>query len=136
MNNNKASIALITNDFSVYYSMIKALPQLIRRSGIGRRARIHFTVKRIHKHGFQEWSLNGLRHREDGGPACISRNKTLKWWYFCGKQHRVNGPAVIYPDGYESWYLNGKRHRVNGPSVTHTNGSQQWYLHGERQIKK
>lgn len=33
-----------------------------------------------------------------------------KRWYLNGKCHRVNGPAVEYPNGDKSWYLNGIRY--------------------------
>ncbi|WP_026606718.1 hypothetical protein [Methylocapsa acidiphila] len=29
-------------------------------------------------------------------------------WFEDGKVHRVDGPAVISPDGVERWYLHGK----------------------------
>jgi hypothetical protein len=31
-----------------------------------------------------------------------------KCWYKDDLLHRTDGPAVIWPNGYESWYLNGK----------------------------
>lgn len=34
-----------------------------------------------------------------------------------GQLHRTDGPARIFPDGYQAWYLNGKRHRTGGPAI-------------------
>jgi hypothetical protein len=28
-------------------------------------------------------------------------------WYYKGKVHREDGPAIDYPNGYKAWYLNG-----------------------------
>lgn len=30
--------------------------------------------------------------------------------------HRIDGPAVIWPDGYKAWYVNGRLHRIDGPA--------------------
>jgi hypothetical protein len=30
-----------------------------------------------------------------------------KEWYFNGKRHRVDGPAIVWADGRQIWYLNG-----------------------------
>jgi len=32
-----------------------------------------------------------------------------KFWYWNGKRHREDGPAIEYSDGDKSWYLNGKK---------------------------
>ena len=31
-----------------------------------------------------------------------------KFWYLNGEQHREDGPAVEYANGYKGWYLHGK----------------------------
>jgi hypothetical protein len=36
-----------------------------------------------------------------------------KFWYFNGKNHRVDGPAIIWYDGEYWWYINGKRYLNN-----------------------
>ena len=36
------------------------------------------------------------------------RDNGDKYWYFNGKYHRVDGPAVELSNGYKEWYLNGK----------------------------
>ena len=40
--------------------------------------------------------------------------------------HREDGPAVIWPDGYEEWYINGKRHRLDGPAIVGSNTTSYW----------
>ena len=58
-------------------------------------------------------------------------NKGDKWWYFNGRLHRENGPAVEWLiGGRKSWYLNGKRHRVNGPAIE-DKWDKRWYLNGK-----
>ena len=48
-----------------------------------------------------------------------------------GRLHRLDGPAVISPDGNQLYYQRGKLHRENGPAAIFFNGSQKWYLDGE-----
>ena len=55
---------------------------------------------------------------------------TLIWKNAKGDPHRVDGPAVIWPNGTKSWYINGKRHRTDGPASVCPNGDQYWYHHG------
>ena len=50
-------------------------------------------------------------------------------WYLNNQLHRVNGPAVVYPNGTECWYLHGQLHRVNGPAIIDADGSEYWYLY-------
>ena len=33
----------------------------------------------------------------------------------------------IWADGTQSWWLNGKQHREDGPAVMYANGFQRWY---------
>ena len=37
-------------------------------------------------------------------------------YFYKGKLHRADGPAVC-DDDYQEWYLYGKRHREDGPSI-------------------
>ena len=57
--------------------------------------------------GSQEWYLNGMFHREDGGPALVKPNGT-KVWCLYGKFHREDGPASEFFNGIKSWFLNGE----------------------------
>ena len=51
-----------------------------------------------------------------------------KCWYFNGKLHREDGPALEYPNGAKSWFLNGKRHREDGTAIEYADGTKRWYL--------
>ena len=53
-----------------------------------------------------------------------------KFWYFNGKRHRVDGPAIEYSNGTKYWYLNGNIHRVDGPAIEYSDGDKQWFLNG------
>ena len=44
-----------------------------------------------------------------------------------GDYHRINGPAVKWPNG-ECWYYHGKRHRLGGPALIYSGGNQFWYI--------
>ena len=48
--------------------------------------------------------------------------------------HSETGPAVIHPDGYQAWYQNGLRHRVDGPAVVYPEmGLEVRYVNGVKQ---
>lgn len=79
--------------------------------------------------GTQEWFLNyNELHRLDG-PAVIMPDGTTKW-FRNGKCHREDGPAIESPDGARAWYYKGLNHRENGPAVEYNDGSKFWYYHG------
>lgn len=42
-------------------------------------------------------------------------------WYYEGREHRKNGPAITYSDGGEEWIYYGKFHRKNGPAFNYKN---------------
>ena len=54
-----------------------------------------------------------------------------KSWWFEGKLHRTDGPAIEWADGGKSWCLNGKLHRTDGPAVEWSDGDKAWYLDGK-----
>ena len=37
----------------------------------------------------------------------------------------------IHPDGTEKWYIGGELHRVDGPAVILPNGAGQWHVNGK-----
>ena len=51
-------------------------------------------------------------------------------WYQDGKLHRIGGPAIEGPNGYEEWLVKGKLHRLDGPAITYACGSTRWYKRG------
>jgi hypothetical protein len=32
----------------------------------------------------------------------------IKRWYCNGKRHRLDGPAVVWPNGVVAWFIDGK----------------------------
>ena len=49
-----------------------------------------------------------------------------------GKIHRIDGPAVEYPDGSKYWYRDGEIHREDGPAVESSHGTKYWCHEGLR----
>lgn len=48
-----------------------------------------------------------------------------------GRLHRIDGPAVIGPNGLEQWFFNGKPHRLDGPAIVWPDGSRlTWFKVG------
>ena len=63
---------------------------------------------------------------------CIIDEDGNKFWYFNGKCHRVDKPAVEWFNGAKSWYFNGKLHRLDGPAVEPCDGKiYYWYINGK-----
>lgn len=87
----------------------------------------------IDSDGTERWgSADGLLHRLDG-PALIFPNGDAHW-FKNGQLHRLDGPAVVYRSGCEEWWVHGERHRENGPAVIGLL-TIQWWINGvERQI--
>ncbi len=79
-----------------------------------------------------------IQHRADG-PAYISHDGCEEWW-FEGKLHREDGPAIIAPKSYsdrvpyEEWHRHGLLHREDGPAVVSGYGEKysEWYINGVR----
>ena len=79
--------------------------------------------------GYQQWWVNGLRHRVEG-PAVEFRNGHREWWVN-GLRHRVEGPAVEYPSGNSVWWFRGVKHREGGPAVEGGGLTKEWWVNGE-----
>jgi hypothetical protein len=85
------------------------------------------------------WELrDGCRHRI-GGPAIVRPDGYEEWDRY-GLHHREDGPAVTWPDGARMWYRNGKQHREDGPAVVKVVDGEdpvyEWYLDGRAQPVK
>lgn len=66
-------------------------------------------------------------------PTLFFLNGTKQWHYghsSCDCLHRVERPAVIYPNGDYEWWFMGSRHRIDGPAVVYGN-KQYWFENGE-----
>lgn len=45
--------------------------------------------------------------------------------------HRVDGPAIIYADGYKEWRINGTLHRLDGPAIVdYIDIGHEWRIRG------
>jgi len=81
------------------------------------------------------WDLgNGREFRIEYVTLSGTSSNGTKLWYFNGKPHREDGPAVKYADGSTNWRLNGNLHREDGPAIERPNGDNSWWLNG-KQIK-
>lgn len=63
----------------------------------------------------------------------VDENGTTMWLTENGREHREDGPAVIFADGSELWCLNGLLHRDDGPAVILLPGFnkaivKEWYV--------
>jgi hypothetical protein len=76
-----------------------------------------------------EWFFNGKRHREDG-PA-VEYSNGDKVYYINGKRHREDGPAVEFSDGDKEYYINGKCHREDGPAIEYSDGTKEYWINGK-----
>ena len=80
------------------------------------------------ENGDELWYYEGKRHREDG-PAVKLYGKVE--YHIHGELHREDGPAMLYADGSEYWFLHGKRHNLNGPAVIIKNPEhKEYWIHG------
>lgn len=57
-------------------------------------------------------------------------NTGTKWWYRSDRRHRLDGPAIVRPDGFQCWFWNGLRHRLDGPAVICPDGTIEYWLNG------
>ena len=75
---------------------------------------------------------NDKFHRIDG-PAIIFPDGT-EHWFFHGELHRDGGPAIWYPDGeFIMYYRFGMRHNPKGPAVLDVNrGICEWWLNDKK----
>ena len=79
-----------------------------------------------------EYTLNGLRHREDG-PA-VEWSDGSKEWFINGIRHRIDGPAIIYSSGRKEWIINGLLHREDGPAIEWSDAykrTKAWYINNK-----
>ena len=76
-----------------------------------------------------EWYFEGKLHREDG-PA-VEYSNGSKCWYKNGDLHREDGPAILHTNGCKEWCKNGTLHREDGPAIEDANGDKYWYLEGK-----
>ena len=78
--------------------------------------------------GTATWFYRGKIHRENG-PA-VEQTDGTKIYYSHGQIHRDDGPAFITGGGDKYWYVNGVRHREDGPAVVTRYEQKSYYLNG------
>ncbi len=87
---------------------------------------------RIDKYGTKQWYQDGLLHRLDG-PAVVYPNGT-RFWYQDGELHRLDEPAMIWANGTKLWYKHGQLHRVDGPSIEYADGDKEWWYEDNKLV--
>ena len=60
----------------------------------------------------------------------------VKYWYFKGKCHREDGPAIEWPSGTKKWYQYDLLHREDGPAIENIKGLNQWWFKGNKYSKE
>jgi len=61
----------------------------------------------------------------------IDETGTKKYRNSKGELHRLDGPAVEYPNGEKHWYKEGLWHRENSPAREWIDGSKEWWKEGK-----
>lgn len=75
---------------------------------------------------------NGKEHNLNGPAVIVSQTN---YWYKEGKLHRLDGPAVQNPFSAE-WYKEGRKHRLDGPAVTNSSGKEEYWIEGKELSKE
>lgn len=86
-----------------------------------------------HTHkNYEAWYWEGKRHRLDGPAVTIITSNGIKeeQWWINGDLHRENGPAQQWSDGWKSYYKHGKFHREDGPALERPDGHKEWWING------
>lgn len=55
-----------------------------------------------------------------------------KWWWYNGQFHRVNGPAIVWYDGYQSHYYNIPKVPASSQIVKRGNRICEFWLNDRR----
>ena len=79
--------------------------------------------------GRKEYYFNGKLHRENM-PAVIQSNGSKEYW-IDGKMHRENGPAIEWSSGRKEYWINDHLHRENGPAVIQAHGGFEYWMNGQ-----
>lgn len=83
----------------------------------------------VNTFGHQIWYENCKFHRIDG-PAVIFPDGR-KYWYQNGLLHRIDGPVIEDLSGFSEWRVNGKLHRTDGPAIIYGDNDKSWYQNGK-----
>ena len=66
-----------------------------------------------------------------GLPGSYDPLENAEGWYYKGKLHRENGPAIVDGEGYKCWYFYGMKHRADGPAVIYSDNEMEWWYMDE-----
>ncbi|CAB4196736.1 hypothetical protein UFOVP1290_256 [uncultured Caudovirales phage] len=80
--------------------------------------------------GAVEYWKEDKPHRLDG-PAVKYPNGS-EYWYVEGKLHREDGPAVHLANGHKEYTIHGVLHRLDGPALEYASGTKSWFYNGKR----
>jgi len=61
------------------------------------------SIRLVQPNGDIQYIKDNLTHRVNGPAIITARNTQI--WYYMGKRHRLDGPAVTYYDGYKEWWV-------------------------------
>ena len=93
-----------------------------------------FVSKRIYSKGRCKSFLKNRKFHRIDGPAIINPDGSEEWFNE-GVRHRLDGPAfsLTMENGslYLIWYEKGVFHRKDGPAVIYPNGTEVWYKYGK-----
>ncbi len=84
----------------------------------------------VSRAGVKRWKVNGKLHRLDG-PALEYPDGTHAWYYY-DVVHRADGPALRTQQKSYEWRYWNKLHRLLGPAVEYDNGRVEWWLEGKQ----
>jgi hypothetical protein len=63
-----------------------------------------------------------------------------RWYNELGQLHREGNPAVVFAEIVKVWYYYGKRHRLDGPALvinsTTVYSSVSYYIEGKKYTKE
>lgn len=82
----------------------------------------------------------GAQHRDavdvplDDQPTMTVFSNGSRVWCLNDVRHRLDGPAVEYPDGTREWLVDGRHHRLDGPAVEWADGTKEFWINGRRYL--
>jgi len=89
---------------------------------------VPFPNKLVLKPEAKVWCEDGLIHR--AGSAAVEVPDFLygnREFWFKGRRHRMDGPALIYGKDKHTWYYHGLIHRADGPAVEYPNAMKNYF---------
>lgn len=86
----------------------------------------------------KEWWIYGMKHRKNK-PAIVYEDGSCEWWYYGMRHREKNKPAIILYEhsfnltiSHEEYWFYGKLHRTDGPAISKSDGNQEWWRFGKK----